>query len=194
MDPAGNRINPPHHWSFRSAKQPTTAYPRSIFLDETPSVDHVLRREPVELGLEVPGRRGGEVLGVRFYKGLANRRSTRASLWESRREPPRHGDLRCETAAGWQEVRFDPAVRMRAIRRTFVSYNSPDGVYGYNHDFFGSGRGQRRYCMRCPIGGRRPNVSSPTGVDLFPRETVPVDQLLGRCPVRPGHAIAVGSP
>ena len=56
----------------------------------------------------------GNVTGMRFYKASANTGTHVGSLWNSVRPAPGPGDLRRETASGWQTVDFSTAGRGRA--------------------------------------------------------------------------------
>jgi hexosaminidase len=137
-DSAGNRIDPAHTWSFRTAKAATNSYPRSLFTeDEGPANAHAIDATPLELGMRFRVDRDGVVLGVRYYKGRHNRGAHFGTLWRGDGTRLATARFVSESVAGWQEVRFATPVRVSAGTTYVVSYSAPGNIYAYNYDYFG---------------------------------------------------------
>ncbi|GAA4927493.1 hexosaminidase [Nonomuraea thailandensis] len=171
-DYAGHSISPAHQWSFRSAKAPTTAYPRSIWPDpEGPAVEKAVDGTPLELGVKFRTDVAGQARGVRFYKAPGDYSSHVGSVWTATGTRLARATFTEETAAGWQEVRFPTPVRLQANTTYVVSYSSPGGVYGYNDGFFASSGVDNGvlHALSGPAGGG--NGVFATGVGVFPSST-----------------------
>ncbi len=93
-------------------------------------------RRAVELGLRFRSDVGGEVLGVRFYKGSANTGTHVGNLWTSTGVKLATVTFSNETASGWQQAYFSKAVTIQAGATYVVSYYAPVGHYSVSEYFF----------------------------------------------------------
>ncbi len=93
-------------------------------------------RRAVELGLRFRSDVGGEVLGVRFYKGSANTGTHVGNLWTSTGVKLATVTFSNETASGWQQAYFSKAVTIQAGATYVVSYSAPVGHYSVSEYFF----------------------------------------------------------
>ncbi|TDC24680.1 DUF4082 domain-containing protein [Kribbella albertanoniae] len=124
-------------WTFKVAKRPTVAYPRSLFNDvDGPEVEWSSDSRETELGVRFRVDRPGVVLGVKFYKAPGDTDVHTGSLWSPSGERLATATFAGESAAGWQEVRFAQPVRIDAGGNYTASYHSPTGTFAYDHDFY----------------------------------------------------------
>lgn len=157
---------------FHSAKPPSTAYPRSIWPDtEGPAVEWYSQGSSMEFGVKFRVDVGGVVLGIRFYKGPGNVGRHIGTLWTAGGTRLASATFTNESAAGWQEVRFATPVRLQPNTTYVASYNSPNGVYGYNHNAFansGVDNGVLHALSNAAAGG---NGVFGHGISVFPNQT-----------------------
>ena len=71
----------------------------------------------------------GTVSGVRFYKSSKNTGTHTGSLWTASGTLLAKATFTGETASGWQQVNFSPAVAITANTTYVVSYFAPAGHY-----------------------------------------------------------------
>ncbi|GAA1718809.1 hypothetical protein GCM10009745_79640 [Kribbella yunnanensis] len=139
-------------WTFKVAKRPSVAYPRSLWNDEEgPAVEYYSDSRETELGVRFRVDRPGVVLGVKFYKAPGDGAVHTGSLWSPSGAKLAAATFAGESAAGWQEVRFAQPVRIDAGGNYTASYHSPNGTFGYNHNFF-DGRTQDNGVVHTPTG------------------------------------------
>ncbi len=137
-------------WPLTVAKPPSIAYPRSLFNDEDgPGVEWYSDLRESELGVRFRVDRPGVVLGVKFYKAPRDVAVHTGSLWSPSGQKLATATFTGETSGGWQEVRFAQPVRIDAGGNYTVSYHSPAGSFGYNHNFF-DGRTQDNGMLHTP--------------------------------------------
>ncbi len=138
-------------WTFKVAKRPTLAYPRSLFNDvDGPEVEWSSDSRETELGVRFRVDRPGVVLGVKFYKAPGDTDVHTGSLWSPSGEKLATATFSGESAAGWQEVRFAQPVRIDAGGNYTASYHSPTGTFAYDHDFYD--RTQDNGVLHTPTG------------------------------------------
>ncbi|OPG03145.1 DUF4082 domain-containing protein, partial [Microbispora sp. GKU 823] len=123
---------------------------------------------PVELGSRFTVAEDGWITGVRFYKARGEKGRHSGSLWDADGRRLATAAFVNETASGWQEVRFDSPVQVRAHETYTVSYHSEHGTYVARP----LGRG------KAPRSGPLTAVPRKTGVYRygdggFPRESNP---------------------
>jgi len=139
-------------WSFTVAKAPSLAYPRSLFNEEDgPAVEYYSDARETELGVRFRVDRPGLVLGVKFYKAPGDSVLHTGSLWSPSGQKLATATFTGESAAGWQEVRFAEPVHIDAGGNYTASYHSPQGTFGYNHDYY-AGRTQDNGVLHTPTG------------------------------------------
>jgi hypothetical protein len=164
-DSAGNQIQ--HSWTFKTALRPSLAYPRSLWPDEEgPAVERYSDGQPVELGVKFRVDRPGVVQGVKFYKSPNDFGRHTGSLWAADGRLLATATFGEGTAAGWQEVKFSSPVPVVAGTTYVASYNTADGVYGFNYDFF-AGRGIDNGVLHALPDS---NGVSAYGTGVFPTE------------------------
>lgn len=125
--------------------------PCSVFGDETPEEAAVDDPTGVELGLRFTPLIDGYASGVRFAKGPGNSGAHVGSLWSSQGQRLAAVAFGDETASGWQDARFEPAVMLRAGETYVVSYTAPAGHYAAAEDAFWY-RGRDADPLRVPGG------------------------------------------
>ncbi|GAA3463208.1 DUF4082 domain-containing protein [Saccharothrix longispora] len=126
-------------WQFTTGSPRAADCPCSIWDDFAvpgrPSTDD---RDAVELGAKVYFTGRGEVLGVRFYKGLGNTGTHTGSFWSATGQRLATGTFTDETTTGWQTLVFATPVVVEPNRPYVVSYFAPHGHYAIDGTFFGN--------------------------------------------------------
>jgi hypothetical protein len=111
------------------------ATPATIFGSATPSVLADSDAVKVELGVQFKAAVAGQVTGVRFYKGSANKGTHTGSLWSSTGTKLAGATFTGETASGWQQVLFAAPVSITAGTVYTASYVAPQGRYSVNNPY-----------------------------------------------------------
>lgn len=101
-----------------------------------PKHENSTNTKPVEVGLRFRSSRAGDVLGVRFYKGMQNKGTHTGSLWSSTGKRLATVTFRSESAKGWQTARFSKPVAIKANTTYVVSYYAPKGHQSYTRTAF----------------------------------------------------------
>ena len=104
----------------------------------TPTIADSGEAAGVELGLKFRSDVNGYVTGVRFYKSASNSGTHTANLWTASGSLLATAAFVNETASGWQQVSFNPAVQISPATTYVVSYYTPTGHYAYGSGFFSS--------------------------------------------------------
>jgi hypothetical protein len=94
---------------------------------------------PVELGVKFTSSSSGTVTGIRFYKSSANTGTHVGNLWTSTGTLLATATFSNETASGWQQVSFSPAVAINANTTYVASYHTTVGHYSADQGFFATG-------------------------------------------------------
>jgi len=101
----------------------------------TPSI---LDNLSVELGVKFTADVGGQVTGIRFYKGTANTGTHVGNLWTSSGTRLASVTFTNESATGWQQANFSTPVPISAGTVYVASYLAPNGGYAGDSGFFNS--------------------------------------------------------
>jgi hypothetical protein len=128
------------------------------------------RTESRELGMKFRSDVGGNVCGVRFYKGSANTGTHVGSLWTSGGALLARATFTQETTSGWQQVNFATPVAIKANTVYVVSYLAPAGRYSYDRGYFTDAG-----VDRAPLHALKTGISGGNGVYVrgsgFPTDT-----------------------
>ncbi|MCD5350978.1 DUF4082 domain-containing protein [Kineosporia mesophila] len=112
--------------TFRTAQVTTPGVcPCSVWWDtDVPTTRATDDDQDVELGVRFTAGKAGYVTGVRFYKGATNTGTHTGTLWSPSGTQLAHATFTNESAAGWQEVRFDTKVPVTAGQVYTASYHT----------------------------------------------------------------------
>jgi hypothetical protein len=137
-DLAGNALAASTTWVFRTALPPSATCPCTLFPETAaPTVASHTDSAAVELGLRFQTSRPGYISGLRFYKGSGNTGLHVGNLWTSTGVRLASVVFAAETASGWQQAEFVPAVPVDANTVYVVSYHAPLGRYAVDLAYFG---------------------------------------------------------
>jgi hypothetical protein len=133
-DLSGTPLPSDYTWSFTTAAAPPVM---TIFApDDTPATRLFNDPNPVEVGLKFRSDTGGDITGVRFYKGgPANGGEHVGHLWLPDETDPTTGTLlgsvtfTDETESGWQQALFQTPISIMANTTYVISYIAPQGNY-----------------------------------------------------------------
>jgi N,N-dimethylformamidase beta subunit-like, C-terminal/Domain of unknown function (DUF4082)/Bacterial Ig-like domain/Bacterial Ig domain len=154
---AGVAMTAPYTWSFTTpASCPCTLFPASA----TPAVASAQDASAVELGMKFTADVGGNVTGVRFYKGASNTGTHIGNLWSNTGQLLATVTFTNETASGWQQATFSQPVAITAGTVYVVSYHTNVGFYSVNSGYFASA------FDNSPLHGVA-NGTSPNGVYAY---------------------------
>ena len=94
--------------------------------------------QPYELGVKFRADTDGYILGVRFYKAIANTGTHLGHLWSSSEigGPLSTATFTSESASGWQQVLFSTPVPVSANTTYIASYFAPAGHYSADASAF----------------------------------------------------------
>ena len=106
---------------------PSTAVPTKPSVTDTSSV---------ELGVKFTSDVNGQVTGIRFYKGSANRGTHVGNLWTSTGTNLASVTFTNESATGWQQATFSTPVAITAGTVYVASYLAPVGRYAGDSNYF----------------------------------------------------------
>jgi WD40 repeat protein len=137
-DISGNRLADNTTWSFTTL--PPLNCPCTVWsdLDDAPAVASSGDPNAVELGVRFLSEVDGYITGVRFYKGAGNTGTHTGNLWDSGGTLLTSASFTNETASGWQQVDFSPAVAIAANTVYVASYHAPNGNYAADGAYFAS--------------------------------------------------------
>ncbi|AUX48795.1 uncharacterized protein SOCE26_103360 [Sorangium cellulosum] len=105
---------------------------------DVPSIAAADDDQAVELGVKFRSSVGGQVTGIRFYKGPGNSGAHIGHLWTAAGEPLASVEFTGESASGWQEARFAAPVAILANHVYVASYFAPNGRYAASNSYFSS--------------------------------------------------------
>ena len=89
-----------------------------------------------ELGVKFKSDVNGTITGVRFYKSSNNAGTHIGNLWSSSGALLATATFTNETASGWQQVTFSPAVPITANTVYVASYHTNVGHYSDDQNYF----------------------------------------------------------
>ena len=114
-----------------------TAGTVSLWADSTvPRVKADSDSVEVELGVRFQPRIGGDLKGVRFYKGNTNTGTHTGTLWSATGTKLATATFADETASGWQTVIFAVPIRLTADTSYVASYHTVKGHYSNDVNYF----------------------------------------------------------
>ena len=105
-------------------------------VSDTPSQAAVTDGRALELGVKFQADVGGNITGLRFYKGAANTGLHVGKLWSRTGALLASATFTNETTSGWQEVQFAAPVAIQAGTTYVASYYSPSGYFALNKGYF----------------------------------------------------------
>jgi len=91
--------------------------------------------EYVNLGVQFTSSQSGTIVGLRYYKGLADGGTHIGSLWTGTGTLLASATFTGESASGWQTVTFSSPISITAGQTYIASYNS-QGRYASTPDYF----------------------------------------------------------
>jgi len=116
---------------------------------------------PVELGVKFRTDTGGDVLGIRFFKWLADTGLHTGSLWTSDGKLLATGTFINESASGWQQLKFTSPVTISPFTTYIASYHTSSGFtfvpYFFQDHGFDSG----------VLHALQSGVDGPNGVFIY---------------------------
>jgi hypothetical protein len=136
-DLSGNIMPSATTWTFKTASAQTGSCPCSIWNDSTvPAVAAANDTSSVELGTRFTSDVGGQITGVRFYKGATNTGTHTGTLWSISGTKLAQVTFTNETAQGWQQANFATPVTITAGTQYVISYHAPNGNYSVDDGGF----------------------------------------------------------
>ena len=136
-----------------------------------PTSGPVTDAAPLELGTRFRSSVGGQVTGVRFYKGVGVTGTHTGSLWSADGRQLATGTFQNESASGWQTLTFAQPVSVTAGNDYVVSYYSPTGQYVADAETFTGGGIQNDPLTAEPDQPGAPNGVYRSGGTGFPTDT-----------------------
>lgn len=115
---------------------PTGVQPVTLFDDTQPAIPSHYDTNPVEIGMRFKSSTGGEVLGLRFFKGAENTGTHVGNLWSAGGTKLASVTFTNESASGWQTAALSTPVRLEAGKTYVVSYFAPKGRYAAQGGYF----------------------------------------------------------
>ncbi|MBR0670174.1 DUF4082 domain-containing protein [Neoroseomonas soli] len=105
---------------------------------DTPAVASAQDPSPVEVGVRFSASVGGQITGIRFYKGALNTGAHDGRLWAADGTLLASATFTNETGSGWQQVDFAAPVNISAGQTYVASYRTSSGYYSVTPGFFAS--------------------------------------------------------
>ncbi|GAA3458432.1 DUF4082 domain-containing protein [Saccharothrix longispora] len=134
-DANGNPLPEPVTWSFTTS--PTVICPCSLFSGaSTPTIPAAADSGTYELGVRFTPTAGGQITGVKFYKGAGNTGTHTGTLWSPTGQVLATGTFQNETAGGWQVLAFAAPVYVSAGVTYTASYTTTTGRYSVDAGYF----------------------------------------------------------
>lgn len=133
----------------------------------TPAYPSTPDKKAVELGLKFSSSVAGSVTGVRFYKGPKNTGTHIGHLWSATGTLLATVTFTGETASGWQQANFSPAVSINANTVYVISYFAPNGGYSANLRYAWSGLN----AAPLSVSGSSPGTYAYGATSGFPTKT-----------------------
>jgi hypothetical protein len=132
-DLAGNGLSSDVIWSFTTSA-PVSCDRCTIWsAATTPSVVDQLDSDAVARGIELGVRFradvDGLITGIRFFKSAGNVGVHTGTLWDGAGNELATATFTAESASGWQEMSFSPAVAIAANQTYVASYHTSTGHY-----------------------------------------------------------------
>jgi hypothetical protein len=169
QDLAGNELVANLTWSFTTATLVTC--PCTIWNAAAAPAQIANDGSAVELGVRFRADFDGIITGVRFYKWATNTGLHTGSLWSNSGTLLATATFANETASGWQQVSFSPAVDITANTTYVVSYHTNTGRYGLSGGYFASAGAGAAPLRALAHGVDGPNGVYRYGAGAFPTES-----------------------
>lgn len=90
----------------------------------------------VDVGTRFHSSVPGQILGIRFYKGLRNTGTHVGSLWSAAGKQLGSVTFQKETTTGWQVATFATPINIAPSTTYEASYLAPHGHYAYDDNYF----------------------------------------------------------
>ncbi len=122
----------------------------------TPAQPSVTDGVPYTLGVKFQSSVGGQVTGMRFYKGTGNTGTHTGQLWTTGGVLLASVTFSNETASGWQEQLLGIPVAIGSNATYIASYHSPSGYFSLDSGYFsaaGYTNGPLRALSNAQAGG-----------------------------------------
>jgi hypothetical protein len=104
--------------------------------DTTPTTpDSGPDANPVQLGMQFHSDRDGNVLGVRFYKAVANTGTHVGTLFSGDGTKLAQATFSGASASGWQDVHFSQPVAIKAHTEYVAAYNTTVGHFADDQNY-----------------------------------------------------------
>lgn len=131
-DAQGNPVSSGDTWTFTTVKPPNPpgVCPCTLFDDSlVPTLLEDADRSAVTLGVRFTPDANGQIVGVRFYKGINNTGSHAGTLWAANGSVLATGTFTDESTTGWQTLTFATPVTVRKDTTYVASYRTTVGRY-----------------------------------------------------------------
>jgi predicted RNA-binding protein with TRAM domain len=139
----------------------STSCPCTMFGSSIPATPDAGDGSSVDLGMAFTSDRNGSIVGVRFYKSVANTGTHVGSLWTAGGTLLASATFTNETASGWQQVNFSSPVPVTVGTVYVVSYFAPGGHYSAAGGAFAS------TVTAPPLYAPASSGATPNGVYLY---------------------------
>ena len=179
-DLIGNPLTSDFVWSFTTADQigiwDNSAQPAVL---QDPDVGSI------ELGMKFQSAVAGNIMGIRFYRGLTNAGPHTGSLWTGAGTLLASVTFMNETASGWQYQALTNPVAINSNTTYVVSYHAPAGRYSVNSHYFA--QSATNYPLRALADGENGgNGLYRYGTSAFPNLTYNSENYWVDVAFRPG--------
>lgn len=102
----------------------------------TPALAAEADPSAIEVGVQFRSDVGGQITGVRFYKGLGNTGTHAGHLWTAGGTQLASVTFTGESSTGWQQATFATPVSVTAGTTYVASYYAPNGHYAQDEWYF----------------------------------------------------------
>jgi hypothetical protein len=169
-DDTGNRESPSAGVSI--TVNSTRTCPCTIFSGAaTPTRQDDGDPNAIEVGMRFRSDVNGYVTGVRFHKGTTLNGGTHLGhLWTNTGTLLGSVTFTNETASGWQQANFNPAIPISANTTYVISYYAPQGHYPASGGFFATSGVDNP-----PLHALRSGVDGPNGVYIYGASAFPTN-------------------
>ena len=169
-DDSGNRETPGNGISINVSN--TRTCPCTIITGAaTPTKQDDGDANAIEVGIRFRSDANGYVTGVRFNKGGTTNGGTHLGhLWTNTGTLLGSVTFTSETASGWQQANFNPAIAINANTTYVVSYYAPSGHYSSSGSFFATAGVDNP-----PLHALKNGVDGATGVFIYGASAFPTN-------------------
>ncbi|UZE48052.1 DUF4082 domain-containing protein [Rhodopseudomonas sp. P2A-2r] len=143
--------------------QPTTFFDSAA----VPSVVTANDSNSVELGFKFYSMMDGDVVGLRFFKGVDNTGTHVGNFWSATGDLLATATFANETAEGWQQVMFSTPVSLTAGVTYIASYHT-DGNYSADPGFFADSHTSGLLIAPASTSGSANGLYAYGSASLFP--------------------------